>query len=213
MPSGLPSTAPRSEETVRVLAHLFLWQVGLAPAETQTTAAERECLARYAGGKRRLVEIGVWHGVTTRVLRAAMASDGILFAVDPYYPGRLGFSVQRHIARREVEKVRNGTVEWVRLTGAEAGRARQAAGREVVEFIFIDGDHTYEAVRADWDAWSSLVAPGGIVALHDSRSTSDREIENAGSVIFTSTVIPRDRRFTLIEAVDSLTVLQRARFE
>jgi predicted O-methyltransferase YrrM len=139
-----------------------------------------------------------------------MASDGILVAVDPYYAGRLGFSVQRHIARREVEKVRNGTVEWVRLTGPEAGRAYRSAGRELVEFIFIDGDHTYEAVRADWEAWSSLVAPGGIVALHDSRSTSDRNIDNAGSVLFTASVILRDQRFTMVEAIDSLTVLQRA---
>ena len=194
---------------MRVLAHLVLWHLGLAQAETQTTAAERECLARYASGKRRLVEIGVWHGVTTRLLRSAMASDGILFAVDPYRLGRLGFSAHRYIARREVERVRNGTVEWVQLTGPEAGRAHRAAGREPVEFIFIDGDHTYEAVRADWEAWSSLVAPRGIVAVHDSRSTSDRNIDSAGSVIFTASVVLRDQRFAQVDVVDSLTVLRR----
>ena len=84
---------------MRVAWHLVLWSFGLAAAETQTSVAERECLAHYAAGRKRLVEVGVWHGVTTCVLRKAMASDGVLFAVDPYPVGRLGLSAQRLIAR------------------------------------------------------------------------------------------------------------------
>src|SRR3989442_860662 len=88
---------------MRVLLHLILWRLGLASAESQTTIAERECLARYAAGRRRLAEIGVWHGGTTRRLRAAMAPDADLLAIDPYSVGRLGFSAQRSFAgsRRE----------------------------------------------------------------------------------------------------------------
>jgi predicted O-methyltransferase YrrM len=194
---------------VRVLTHLVLWRLGLAEAESQTTPAERDCLARHAGGKRCVVEIGVWHGVTTRRLRAAMAFEGTLFAIDPFPVGRMGFSAQRHIARRELGKVMNGTVVWVRLTGAEAARAHRAASREPVDFVFIDGDHTYEGLRTDWEAWSPLVASTGIVALHDSRSTPARNIDEAGSVIFTREVILRDPRFAHVEAVDSLTVLCR----
>src|SRR5207247_8511624 len=111
-------------------------------AETQTTDSERECLARHAAGKRHLVEIGVWHGVTTRRLRHAMAADAVLFAVDPYAKGRLGFSAQRYIAHRSVAGVRQGEVRWVRLTGASAGQRHAAAGLLPVDFIFIDGDHS-----------------------------------------------------------------------
>ena len=82
--------------------HFLFWKMGLAPADTQTTEAERAALARYAKDTRRLVEIGVWHGVTTTILRRVMAADGILFAVDPFFPGRLGFSVQKLIAHGEV---------------------------------------------------------------------------------------------------------------
>src|SRR5262245_54076272 len=50
---------------MRVLTPFLFWNVGLAPAETQTSEAERACLARHAAGRRRLAEVGGWHGVTT----------------------------------------------------------------------------------------------------------------------------------------------------
>lgn len=194
---------------MRVLAHLIRWRLGLARAETQTTDAERACLARRVAGSRRVVEIGVWHGVTTRLLRRAMAADGILYAVDPFPTGRLGFSAQRVIARREVDREPNGTVRWIRQTGAAAGRAHAAIGGDAIDFIFIDGDHSYEGLRADWEAWSELIAPGGIVALHDSVSTPDRPIDDAGSVVYVRDVVRQDPRFTVVETVDSLTILER----
>jgi predicted O-methyltransferase YrrM len=180
--------------------------MGCADAETQTTQAERDCLVRHARGRRRLVEIGVWHGVTTRRLRTAMDPDGLLTAVDPFPAGRLGFSLQRRIAHREVDGIGNGRVAWVRTTGADAAR-----GHSPVDFVFIDGDHSEQGLLADWNAWSPLVEPGGIVALHDSRSSNERLIDDAGSVKVTNEVILPDRHFELIDAVDTLTVLRKER--
>lgn len=34
-------------------------------------------------------------------------------------------------------------------------------------FVFIDGGHTDEAAAADYEGWAGLVAPGGILAIHD----------------------------------------------
>jgi len=36
-----------------------------------------------------------------------------------------------------------------------------------IDLLFIDGDHTYDGVRRDYEMYSSLVRPGGLVALHD----------------------------------------------
>lgn len=191
---------------MRVLTHYVKWRLGLADAETQTTRAERDCLARHASGRRRVVEIGVWHGVTTKRLRCVMDPAGILTAVDPFPPGRLGFSFQERIARCEVDSVPTGQVAWIRSTGANAARDHAS-----VDFVFIDGDHSEEGLLADWRAWSPLVESGGIVALHDSRSSNERLIDDAGSVKVTNDVILPDRRFDLIDAVDTLTVLRRAR--
>jgi hypothetical protein len=137
-----------------------------------------------------------------------MASDGRLLAVDPYPRGRLGFSVQRYIAQREVATVSNGRVEWVRLTGIEA--AAQYPETDF-EFIFIDGDHSYDGLRQDWEAWSVKTVIGGIIALHDSRPTPERPIQEAGSVRYTHDVILRNPEWTAIASVDTLTVLQRVR--
>lgn len=105
--------------------------------------------------------------------------------------------------------VKNGTVRWMRrTTGGEAGRAQGAAGEPPVDCVFIDADHRYDGLRRDWEAWRGRVAPGGIVALHDSRSTPERNIED-GSVRYTRNVILKDPEFTIVETVDRLTVLRR----
>jgi predicted O-methyltransferase YrrM len=194
-----------------VLTHYLLWSAGLAGPTTQTTADERNCLARHATGRTRVAEIGVWHGVTTCVLRRAMDATGLLYAIDPYHVGRLGVSFQRLIARREVGRVPGGRVEWLRMTGADAARYLAANDPAPVDFVFIDGDHSFEGLQADWEGWSPLVAVGGLVALHDSRSSPSRNIDDAGSVRYTSTIIRHDTRFEMVEEVDSLTVLARGR--
>jgi predicted O-methyltransferase YrrM len=157
------------------------------------------------------VELGVWHGVTTRQLRSAMSPDAELWAVDPYPKGRLGVSFPEQIARREVDAVENGRVRWVRTSGVNAAALWREERREPADFVFVDGDHCYDAIAGDWAAWSGLVSPGGVIALHDSRSTPERPIDAAGSARFTRETILTDPRFRCIEEVDSLTVVERVR--
>jgi predicted O-methyltransferase YrrM len=38
---------------------------------------------------------------------------------------------------------------------------------EQLDYLFIDGDHTYNGVRSDFQMYSPLVRSGGIVAFHD----------------------------------------------
>jgi predicted O-methyltransferase YrrM len=194
---------------MKVLLQFGLWKLGLAEAETQTSEAERDCLARHASGKIRLAEIGVWHGVTSCRLRGAMAAQGTLFAIDPYPVGRLGFSAQQVIAQTELSRIPNGSVQWVRKTGAKAADDFASAGTEPFDFVFIDGDHSYEGLQADWRGWRELVTRSGIIALHDSRPTDNRPIHEAGSVQFTNAVILKDPGYEVVETVDSLTVLRR----
>ena len=40
-------------------------------------------------------------------------------------------------------------------------------GGELVDLLFIDGDHTYAGVRRDFEMYSPLVADQGMVAFHD----------------------------------------------
>src|SRR2546430_17024549 len=74
-----------------IAIHALRCLIGLDKPYTQTTDAERHCLATYAVGRHRLLEIGVYEGVSTNVLASAISPTGVLYAVDPFTPGRLGF--------------------------------------------------------------------------------------------------------------------------
>lgn len=179
------------------------YRLGLVSAATQTTMAERACLARHAAGRRSLVELGVMHGVTTAVLRSAMAPDGVVHGVDPHPRGRLLVSFERLVAKRELRKHPRGRAVLVRKSSRDAARGWQIP----IDFLFIDADHTWDAINGDWRDWTPHVVPGGIVALHDSRSVAERP--DLDSVRFTTAVVLADRRFRVLDTIDSLTVLER----
>lgn len=188
--------------------HFVLWKLRIRKAESTTTRAERDTLARFAKDRVRAVEIGVAQGVTTKRIRASLAPDGELWAVDPYVPNRLGLRFSELIAHGEAESIENGTLRWVRNTGLAAAAIWQLERRAPVDFMFIDGDHSWQGISEDWNAWAGLVGPSGIVALHDSRSTPEHPLV-ADSVRFTETVIRKDPRFRVAAEVDSLTVMER----
>lgn len=41
-----------------------------------------------------------------------------------------------------------------------------------IQVLFIDGDHSYEGVKADWDNFSPFVKEGGWILFHDCDETS-----------------------------------------
>jgi len=47
------------------------------------------------------------------------------------------------------------------------------AKRGTIDFIFIDGDHSYNACKADIAAWTPFVKRGGVIAFHDFGSRAD----------------------------------------
>ena len=40
-------------------------------------------------------------------------------------------------------------------------------GNSEIDFLFIDGDHSYEGVKKDWVMYSRFVKRGGLIAFHD----------------------------------------------
>jgi cephalosporin hydroxylase len=40
-------------------------------------------------------------------------------------------------------------------------------GHRTVDVLFIDGDHSYDGAKADFDLYSPLVRSGGLIAFHD----------------------------------------------
>jgi cephalosporin hydroxylase len=44
---------------------------------------------------------------------------------------------------------------------------REATNGQEIDVLFIDGDHSYEGVKKDFEMYSPLVKKGGIIAFHD----------------------------------------------
>ncbi len=185
------------------LVYWTLHALHLRAAATQTTAAERACLARHAKGRVAIVELGVMHGATTRLLSEAAASNGRVTAVDPFPPGRLGVSFEYAISRREAPRGAGAPCRFLRQTSDAA----LLDWRDPIDFLFIDADHSWAAIERDWHGWTPFVVEGGLVALHDSRPLAGRPIYD--SVRFTETVVLPDPAFSVVETADSLTVVRR----
>jgi cephalosporin hydroxylase len=67
-------------------------------------------------------------------------------------------------------------------------KTKEIFNNKQVDFLFIDGDHTYHGVKSDFDMYSPLVRKGGIVAFHDIGKNEEggchrfwNEIKNAAS--------------------------------
>ena len=189
------------------IAHFLKYSIGLEKANSQTTTVERDAIARWAKGKQRVVEIGVYEGVTTRALAGALDDGAELFGVDPFFRGRLGICWSKPIAHREVSRARpNCKVEFVEQLSFDA--ADEIMGD--FDLVFIDGDHSWDGIRRDWNDWSPRVRPDGIIALHDTRVPAHNpRVQELGSRKFFDEHIVHDSRFKLVEQVDSLSVLRR----
>lgn len=146
------------------------------------------------------VELGAWRGLTTAYLATACRARGRgrVIAVDTFAGTRehdthyksvvsSGGSTledfQRTIARADV-------TDWVTpCMGYTTAVAGQHARRRVA-FLLIDADHSYPGVKADFEAWFPMVAPGGTVMFHDYampdgevRAYVDREIRSRADLV------------------------------
>jgi predicted O-methyltransferase YrrM len=192
---------------MRAFFHMVRYFAGVDSAQTQTTQAERDCLVRFAQGKKRCAEIGVFEGLTTGTIARTLSEDAILYAIDPFLAGRTGICWGLPIAKREIARQRQKCkVELVRAFSSEA--SNKVEGN--FDFVFIDGDHSLAAITQDWEDWSKRILPGGIIALHDTLVPAHNpRVADFGSHTYFLEHIRHDIRFEVVEQVDSLSVLQR----
>lgn len=136
------------------------------------TPGELEWLAGQASDHRRIVEIGCFHGRSTRAL--ADNCDGIIIAVDPWQSGR---EKDAEVARSFGTTPEPPFPAFLRnMSGALApvipyrlSSLEAAANLRNLRFdmVFIDGDHEYESVKEDILAWRPLLKDGGLLCGHD----------------------------------------------
>jgi predicted O-methyltransferase YrrM len=62
--------------------------------------------------------------------------------------------------------LRVGVVEDVRLVNLSS-EVVSPGWKRPVGLLWIDGDHSLEGTRRDFEAWEPYLQPGGVVAFHD----------------------------------------------
>ncbi len=110
---------------------------------------------------RRVLEIGRAQGGTAFLLSRAIPSVGWTLSVDlgPRHSRTLRFF---NAPARAFHSVR-GSSRDDRVFAQIVRRV----GEEPVDLLFIDGDHSYEGVAADYRLYHPLVRPGGLIVFHD----------------------------------------------
>ncbi len=116
------------------------------------------------------VELGSHYGVSYFAFCEAFAQFGVdvrAYAVDSWqgdaHAGFYGDDVYWDVRRFHDERF-GGFSELLRCTFAEALPYFEDG---TVDLLHIDGFHSYDAVRADWEAWRPKLSEHGVVLFHD----------------------------------------------
>jgi predicted O-methyltransferase YrrM len=134
--------------------------------------AEIHGLLRFVAADQpeRLLEIGTAGGGTLFLLGLAAHRSATIISVDlprgefgggyplwkiPLYRGFVRRTQRLHLIRGDSH------------APATLERTRRALRGEPLDFLLIDGDHTYGGVRRDFEDYGPLVRPGGLIAFHD----------------------------------------------
>lgn len=74
--------------------------------------------------------------------------------------------------------------------------------KKPIRLLFIDGEHSYEATRLDYEIWSPFVVPGGYVCFHDVGNSP-------GVTQFCERVVKQNECFSHVVSVASLAIFQK----
>ncbi|MBL8861233.1 MAG: class I SAM-dependent methyltransferase [Planctomycetes bacterium] len=119
-----------------------------------------------------VVEIGNYRGRSTVALAlgARHGSGADVYSVDPHaeFTGpRGGHFGREDMAHLYANLARSGVGAHVRVVTLPSVSVARAWTGPRVGLLFVDGDHRYEAVRADYEAWRPSLAPGAVIAFDD----------------------------------------------
>ena len=140
-----------------------------------TTEAEVRTLQKYASlSNIGIVEIGVLDGETTREI--SKVTNLPIYGIDPIIPD----SMDQNLIGSKEQILNN-------MSGYESFTFYSDYSFNVVknfqnkfDFIFIDGDHKYEAVKRDFLDWFELLEVGGYILFHDSGPVTSIRAEFKG---------------------------------
>lgn len=116
-----------------------------------------------------ILEIGSYFGGNFYVMCKLSNVDGIKITID--CPTFQDLETQRHLSVAYSYMKRFGENVHVINTDSHLMETKMkvlnVVKNQKLDFIFIDGDHSYEGVKKDFEMYSPLLKKGGYIAFHD----------------------------------------------
>ena len=121
-------------------------------------------------------EIGVYKGEFTELF----CQEGLnIFAIDPWTVYYLEPKQKRHDALYEHTKLRLAKYSNCTIIRKSSMEALSDFEDGSLDFVYIDGDHSYKTCMEDITEWSKKVKKGGVVSGHDYSGASSAEVKLA----------------------------------
>lgn len=163
------------------------------------------------------VEIGSWQGKSSVCLARGLAGkfQPRLCCIDPFDASTGDASAGEYDDRARAAdaglraafeaNVRDAGVR--ELLDVRQGMSHDQAAdfRDPIDLLFLDGDHSYAAVRQDFADWAPKVRPGGYLVMHDVR----HPVHDGPRRVVEESVLT-DPRWTGARFVDSMFLARRA---
>jgi len=110
-----------------------------------------------------VVEIGAFQGGTLALFTQVAPSNCQFLSID------IAFGVPQTLAFRKFA-TRQQEVRCIRGDSSDIGvreKVKKWLGKSKIDVLFIDGDHSYQGVKADFENYSPMVRKGGLIIFHD----------------------------------------------
>ncbi len=120
-----------------------------------------------------LVELGAWIGGAALMMAPFLTRAQSYHAVDTFNADTMpDLYIQRQLkGRKQIDVFQDNIAPIEDKIVIHRGTTNEVATAWPpdlkIDLLFIDADHAYEAVRADWLNWSPFVKKGGVIVFHD----------------------------------------------
>lgn len=111
-----------------------------------------------------MLEIGTYRGGTLFLFSRVSSPAARIISLDFRYPSPEYFKSLSKLAARG-QNIR--CIQADSHAPETLQRINRLLGGQPLDFLFIDGDHSYAGVKRDFELYAPLVRPGGIIAFHD----------------------------------------------
>lgn len=113
-----------------------------------------------------MLEIGTYDGGTLFLFTRMIDSNARIISLDMPKDGYENYKIPFFINLAK----KNQHISLVRANSRSHSSlvtVKSILKGQKLDFLFIDGDHTYDGVKRDFQMYSPLVRKGGLIAFHD----------------------------------------------